>query len=200
MSSAPLPSPRRRLSREDRFRQLIAMSRRIICEEGVDTLTLGYLAERSGVTKPVVYDHFGTRSGLLVALYQDYDIRQTAVMDAAIAASADSLEAKARVIADCYVDCVSQQGREIPGVLAALACSPELEATKRDYQTAFLEKCRTVLAPFAAGIPTPRLWAILGAADALSTEAAVGGITADQAKDELAHVIVAAVSGPGSRP
>ena len=30
----------------------------LVREEGTEALTLGRLAERSGVTKPVVYDHF----------------------------------------------------------------------------------------------------------------------------------------------
>ena len=85
MSSVPTDrsyTPRRRLSREDRLRQLLDMSWRVIRDEGTDALTLGRLAERAGVTKPVVYDHFGTREGLLTALYRDFDARQTATMTA----------------------------------------------------------------------------------------------------------------------
>ncbi|MHC8285601.1 helix-turn-helix domain-containing protein [Pseudomonas sp. XS1P51] len=33
---------------------------------GTDALTLATLAERAGVTKPVAYEHFRTRSGLLI--------------------------------------------------------------------------------------------------------------------------------------
>lgn len=61
-------------------------------------IDVGWLAEAAGVTKPVVYDHFGTRNGLLAALYEDYDVRQTAIIDGAIAASRPTLEDKARVI------------------------------------------------------------------------------------------------------
>ena len=76
--------PRRRLSREDRQRQLLDVAWQLVRAEGTDALTLGRLAEHAGVTKPVVYDHFSTRSGLLAALYQDFDARQTALMDAAL--------------------------------------------------------------------------------------------------------------------
>ena len=58
---------RRRLSREERYRQLVETAWQLIGEEGTEALTLGRLAERSGVTKPVVYDHFETRLGLLAA-------------------------------------------------------------------------------------------------------------------------------------
>lgn len=195
--SAPSSAPaRRRLSRDERQRQLLEMAWQLIRAEGTEALTLGRLAELAGVTKPVVYDHFNTRSGLLVALYQDFDARQTALMDAALEASEASLPAKARVIAESYVDCVLTQGREIPGVIAALTGSPELETVKRDYTVAFLEKCRTVLAPFAGGrsIPAPGLWAMLGAAEALSYAASTGEITPVQAKAELLDTIIAMVT------
>lgn len=68
-------------------------------DEGTDALTLPRLAEAAGVAKPVVYDHFSTRNGLLAALYQDFDVGQTPVIDAAIAGSGSGLEDKASVIA-----------------------------------------------------------------------------------------------------
>jgi AcrR family transcriptional regulator len=199
MSSIPNPEqastpPRRRLSREERYRQLLDVAWRVIREEGTEALTLGHLAERSGVTKPVVYDHFGTRTGLLAELYREFDARQTALMDKALAASEPTLTSRATVIASSYVDCVLLQGGEIPGVIAALAGSPELEKIKREYEAVFIEKCRSVLAPFAGAIASAGLWAMLGAAEALSYAAASGDISAQQAKDELFETIVAMVS------
>ncbi|MEL1265572.1 TetR/AcrR family transcriptional regulator [Pseudoxanthomonas putridarboris] len=166
---------------------------RLVREEGTDALTLGRLAERAGVTKPLVYGHFGTRAGLLAALYQDFDARQTAAMDAAFADSEPRLAARASVIASSYVDCVLSQGREIPGVVAALAGSPELAAIKRQYQEVFIGKCRAMLAPFAGGLSKAVFWGMLGAADALSEAAVVGDLTAAQAKQELFEIIVAMV-------
>lgn len=191
-----MPRSRRRLSRQERLRQLLDVAWRMVGEEGTEALSLGRLAERAGVTKPVVYDHFGTRSGLLAALYQEFDARQTEIMDAALQASGATLPDKARVIAASYVDCVLLQGREISDVIAALAGSPELDAIKREYRLVFIEKCRRVLAPFAGagGISTAGLWAMLGAADSLSHAAATGEITAAEAEDELCETIVAMVS------
>ena len=188
-------SSRRRLSRDERLRQLLDVSWSLISDEGTDALTLGRLADAAGVTKPVVYDHFGTRNGLLAALYQDFDVRQTAVIDAAVGASKSTLKDKAHVIAASYIECVLTQGREIPGVLAALDGSPELAAMKRQYQQAFIEKCRKILAPFAGqqGVPPAGLWAMLGAADALSQATVAGDISEEQARNELQETIVAMV-------
>ncbi|MRX33413.1 TetR/AcrR family transcriptional regulator [Aminobacter sp. MDW-2] len=186
-------TPRRRLSREERRRQLIAVSWGIIREDGTEALTLPRLAEQASVAKPVVYDHFATRPALLAALYQEFDTHQTALMDAAFQASEPTLPSRAMVIAASYVDCVLEQGREIPGVISALAGSPELARVKRDYEAVFMEKCRSLLAPFAPGgtIAASGLLAMLGAAEALSFAAACGDITPDEAKDELFQTILA---------
>jgi hypothetical protein len=88
------------------------------------------------------------------------------------------------------------QGREIPGVISALASSPELEQIKREYEAIFMEKCRVALAPFAktGAIASPGLRAMLGAAEALSHAAVTGEIAAGEAKSELFEVIVAMVN------
>ncbi len=195
-SAAAQPDPpRRRLTRDERLRQLLDVSWQLIRAEGTDALTLGRLAEEAGVTKPVVYDHFGTRNGLLAVLYQDFDVRQTALIDAAIAASQPTLADKASVIASSYVNCVLTQGREIPGVLAALDGAPELAAIKRQYQQAFIEKCQRILAPYAGpqGVSPASLWAMLGAADALSQAAIKGDISESEAQEELRETILAMV-------
>ena len=170
MSSSESPAPRRRLSREDRLRQLLEVAWQLVRDEGTEALTLGRLAELAGVTKPVVYDHFVTRSGLLAALYEDFDARQDQVFANAIAASGDTLDERAWVIAESYVDCVLLQGREIPGVIAALSSSPELEALKRQYEAIFLDKCRDALSPFGR-VTQAGLRAMLGAAEAGSDAA-----------------------------
>ncbi|MBP2171429.1 AcrR family transcriptional regulator [Erwinia toletana] len=187
--------PRIRLAREDRLQQLLEVAWQLIRAEGSEALTLGRLATQAGVTKPVVYDHFGTRSGLFAVLYQQYDASQTALMDAAFARSEATLAARATVIAVSYVDCVLHQGREIQGVIAALTGTPELEKLKNEYQKLFINKCHVILAPFTNGatLPAAALWAMLGAAEALSGAAASGEITPGEAKDELFATIVAMV-------
>lgn len=188
--------PRKRLSREERNRQLIDVAWQMIHADGTEALSLGNLSVQAGVTKPVVYDHFGTRSGLLVALYQDYDKRQNALLEDALAASDHTLTARAQVIASAYVDCVLLQGREISGVISALAGSPELEKVKRDYNILYIDKCREILSPFSPDntIPKVRLWGFLGAAESLSYAAATHEISPDQAKHELFETIIAMVT------
>ncbi len=76
-------APAKKLTKAERRKQLLETAHEIVRDEGTDALTLGYLAERAGVTKPIAYEHFETRAGLLVALYQEIDDRQVAsLMDA----------------------------------------------------------------------------------------------------------------------
>lgn len=188
---------RQRLSRQERYTQLIEVAWQIIREEGTEALTLGHLAERAGITKPVVYDHFTSRSGLFAALYREYDLRSTARMDEQIRQTAPVLEKLATVIADAYIECVLLSGREMPSVIAALSGTPELEQLRLEYATAFIEKCGALFAPFCNGnpLPTSALWAMLGAAEGLSWAVVIGKISAQQAKDELVQVIVTRVRG-----
>lgn len=180
------------MARDARRQQLIAVAWSIVQQQGTEALTLGRLASEAGITKPVVYSHFQDRTGLLAALYRAFDDRQNAVIDAAIARSGETASARAKVLADSYVECVLAQGREIPGIIAALSGSPELERIRRECETLFLEKCRKALAPASPSgtVSTIGLRSMLGAAEALSRAAADGEIAPGEAKSELEAIIL----------
>lgn len=195
MSSKQTPvaqaATKKRLPKDERGRQLLDVAWSIVRSEGTDALTLGYLAERAGVTKPVVYDHFGTRTGLLGILYGEYDSRQHALMDEALRASGKSLAAVAKVIAATYVNCVMEMGHEMPGVSAALAGSPELDALKKEHEAVFLAKCRDALQPFAKQpLAQAAMRAMLGAAEAVSFAAAAGEFDPADAQSEIYDAIM----------
>jgi AcrR family transcriptional regulator len=172
---------------------------KIVRELGADALTLGRLAEQAGVTKPVVYSHFESRSMLLAALYREFCSRQMVLTAALFNESPPTLSAKTRVVVDSYVRCVTYQGREIAGVIGALAGSPELEAVQQEFESPFREMCREALAPFAVGgkISDARLHAILSTATALSTAAGAGKLDILEATDELYSTITALVTWSG---
>ena len=186
---------RQRMTREDRYCQLLEVAWALVGESGSDALTLGRLAEQAGVTKPVVYDHFATRPALFAALYKDFDQRQTVRMDAAIALCEPTLYGVASIVASSYVDCVLLQGQEIAGVIAALSCTPDLEKIKREYEVIFLDKCQTWFSPFlqSGALSLSSLHAIVGCAESLSAAAARTEISSWDAKQELVAVIVAVV-------
>ena len=66
----------KKMPKAERRAQLLETAREIVRESGTDALSLGSLAERAGVSKPITYNHFGTRAGLLIALYREINEQQ----------------------------------------------------------------------------------------------------------------------------
>ncbi len=63
------PAPRRRGGRvrmtgKQRREQLLEIGRTVFAERGYDGTSVEEIAERAGVSKPVVYEHFGGKEGL----------------------------------------------------------------------------------------------------------------------------------------
>ncbi|WP_433558442.1 TetR/AcrR family transcriptional regulator [Pseudonocardia xinjiangensis] len=60
-------TPRRRVSRAERERQILDAAVAVFGERGYQAASMDMVAERVGVTKPVLYAHFGSKEGLLLA-------------------------------------------------------------------------------------------------------------------------------------
>lgn len=58
---------RRRVGRAERERQILDAATAVFTERGYQAASMDAVAERVGVTKPVLYDHFGSKEGLLLA-------------------------------------------------------------------------------------------------------------------------------------
>lgn len=81
----PLPGTPRgtRMSRSDRERQLIDIAEQVFGEHGYQVTTVDDIATRAGVTKPVIYDHFGSKEGLLAAVVTRMKAEITATLEQA---------------------------------------------------------------------------------------------------------------------
>jgi AcrR family transcriptional regulator len=78
----------KKLSKELRREQLLDEALKLVRMEGTGGLTLARLAEAAGVTKPIAYEHFETREGLLMALFTRIDRKtEAAVMSALVGAT-----------------------------------------------------------------------------------------------------------------
>ncbi len=62
--TAPLPVRRVRMTGSQRREQLLDVGRRLFAERGFDGTSVEEVALRAGVSKPVVYEHFGGKEGL----------------------------------------------------------------------------------------------------------------------------------------
>ncbi len=59
-------TPRRRYTRAERSRQILDAAVAVFAERGYQAASMDAVAARVGVTKPVLYDHFGSKEGLLL--------------------------------------------------------------------------------------------------------------------------------------
>jgi AcrR family transcriptional regulator len=208
MRASPLSSGRKkgtetlsgskRMAKEERRRQLLETALAIVRKEGTDALTLGRLAERAGVTKPIAYQHFGTRDGLLMALCRDYDDRTTERMRAALKSGGRSLEDFAAILSAAYIDCVLSMGPEYGALFDALSGTEELEAFRRSLNAVYVAEYRKALAPFVA-LPPKKIEALLtgtlAAAATLSQEAAARRLSRSEALNALTRIMVGAFKG-----
>lgn len=186
-----------KLSHADRRAQLLETAQAIVREHGTDALTLGALAERAQVSKPIAYRHFETRSGLMISLYKEINERQSIALDEALKHTPARLADVAQVIAKAYMDCVVAVGPEFHAIAAAQKGDAQMGAYQRELIEHYAESYCTVLAPLTALPPETvrrRAFGILGAADALSVEMVRGAISKEEASADLAQLIVSWLS------
>lgn len=187
----------KRLPKAERRAQLLEAAMAIVAERDADALTLGYLAERVGISKPVVYDHFGTRSGLLIALYRQIDDRQVRALEAALADAPKRLPDIARIASEAYMDCYASVGPEWHAISAALRGDDEMGAAQQEMIDGYADLYRKALAPYSklsASNLKLRCAAIIGAAEAISRELIRKRTGKAKAVATLSALIVCAVS------
>ena len=139
-----------RLSKEERRQQLLAKALIIIRKEGADRLTLGYLATQAGVSKPITYEHFSTRLGLLTALYKLLDEQQLQALQEALQRVQENLRDTADVLATAYIYCAVDTGGELHAVRAALAGSEEMGAVQQELLAGYVQLFRATLGPHSS--------------------------------------------------
>ncbi len=182
----------KRMTKEERRKQLLETAFQIVKSEGTDSLTLARVAKRAGVTKPIAYEHFGTRGGLLAAMYQDYDERQTNAMRDALKSDGMTIEDVTSILSAAYVDCAVSAGPEYGAITAALSATEEMEELLQSCRDSFAAECSKAFEPFVKLTPAKNqsvLIGILGAAEFLSQAAAQGRLSRDDAVNTLSNVM-----------
>lgn len=186
----------RRLTKADRRQQLLVTALGVIREEGADNLTLGHLAVRADVSKPVVYDHFGTRSGLLIELYRWIDTERVEAFRQAMAIAGKDRKETIASLADAYIRCAADLTGEFYVVGAALAGSPEKAEVYAELLDQSVAMFVAVLGPFnrLTGPAATRLCVgLVGAGEGLSAAIVRGKLTETEAIATFRELINASV-------
>lgn len=182
----------RRLSGAERRRQLLETALLIVREEGADRLTLGHLAARAGVSKPVAYDHFSTRSGLLIELYRWIDTEKVDAFREAMAASKRGLQETVEALAAAYIRCAADTTGEFHAVGAALAGSEEKAAVFQELLDNSVQMFASVLQPHSPLSPAElgrRCIGLVGAGEALSAALVRGHCSEAEAIEAFTSLI-----------
>lgn len=181
-----------RLPRAERGRQLLGEALAIVREEGADRLTLGRLATRAKVSKPVVYDHFATRSRLLIDLYRWIDTERVRAFREALDASKPARNETLRALAEAYIVCASDLSDDFHVVGAALAGSEEKAIVFQELLDNVVDMFVEVLRPFGprrAAELRALCIAMVGAGEALSAAVVRQALSAATAADTLHRVL-----------
>lgn len=192
-NNSPVTKSRaQRLSKAERRQQLLDTALLIVREENADRLTLGHLAARAGVSKPVVYDHFATRSELLIELYRWIDTERVRTFTEAMTTSGRSLEDTVQVLASAYIQCAADKADEFHSVGAALAGSEEKAAVFQELLDNCVAMFVAVLTPHVNMSP-PSLQrcciGLVGAGEALSVALTRGRLKPTEAVAAFASLI-----------
>lgn len=167
MATAPT-----RLSKQARREQLLDTAVAIVRTRGADALTLVTLAEEAGVSRPIAYDHFATRPGLLLALHRRLDERHRAAITRALRDAAPGAAEVAHVISAAYFACATDMP-ELDAVSAALKGVPEMEAVRHELADGYADLMATALLPYSGLAPQAlrlRCVGVLGAAETIAAE------------------------------
>ncbi|GAA0684888.1 TetR/AcrR family transcriptional regulator [Marinobacterium maritimum] len=191
-----------RMSKTDRREQLLGLAAEIVRKEGAERLTLLTLAERAGVSKPVTYNHFGDRKGLLVQLYQGYDERLVQDIRGLDQACAPTLEGLAHKLAMAYFECTLRNGEVYDAVVAALCNYPEYRDLRIRICRYFVDFYHELFGPVVQLEPSQSLGdliSIYGASDELARALTGGLLSKAEAVDALSTLIIRTLGG-GIRP
>jgi AcrR family transcriptional regulator len=158
-----------RLTSADRRDLLLDAAAGLVAEGDVEAVSMDTVAERAGVSRPLVYKHFSNRNEVLAALYR----RESALLHAELAAAVSAtttVEEMFRALIRGALDAQATRG----ATFAALRAAGVRTRDRRDEQRS---RDRTTLRYFAAkavrqfgldeGQARPAVAILLGAIDAV---------------------------------
>jgi AcrR family transcriptional regulator len=143
-----------RLAPAERRAQLLDVASQLLEAGGSDALRMDAVARSAGVTRPVVYEHFGDREGLIVALIEKHGARLDAgpaqegeaalpPRRAATGAGSTSLEDEVAAGVRWYLAQVRTQGAALRGLLRSAGMSPRVEQARSAIWIAATERWAT---------------------------------------------------------
>ncbi len=118
------------MSRADRGGQLLDAAVALLEADGPGAVTMERLADRAGVSKPVVYDHFANRTQLVLAVLARTWSEIDTEIEARAATSMTPAE-RIRATFEALLDTSARQGPNVRALVDSVSADPEVERTRR---------------------------------------------------------------------
>jgi AcrR family transcriptional regulator len=191
------PERRRRMPRAERERQMISVAERMFAERGYQAASMDEIAERVGVSKPMLYEYFGSKEGLFVACIRQARAELLAVSTESIAGRTSAEDAlRTGLIAFFEFTESHRRSWELirrEAIVAGPAAVDEIEAIRRQ-QTAL---DTALFATFLPDVPEQELAAmaeiVVGACERLSVwyvqQSAENAVSAKQAAEYVMQLV-----------
>lgn len=179
---------RKRLSERERRKVILDAATQVVAERGAEAASISEIAERAGITRPIVYDHFPTKQDIILTLIEHHH----ATLMSALAQVATSGRLDRRTFRQIIVAYLHQVDLD-PGGWRILCLEPsrdpEIAAVQRRTAREVNEVVAAMLDP---GTPLPlRLMAVEGARAAVNALADVRQQDRSISVDEVADAAVA---------
>ena len=145
---------RKRMPRAERERQMIEVAESVFAERGYAAASMDEIAERVGVSKPMLYEYFHSKEGLLLACIAQARAELRKVTEESVAHATSAEDALRRGLLAFFVYIRERQQAwsllRHEMVLIGTSASDEIEATRRQ-QTDLIAKLMAGF--FDAGSP-----------------------------------------------
>ena len=178
--------PTSRVPPDARRRQLLDEAARILTEQGIEELQITEVAERAGVSRPLVYRQFPSRKALVRALLEDFTALVNERFHHALlrALPGTTIESITTAFVEASCDAIEQRGAGPWQLLDARGADPEIVRVGREIFARLLDPWQAQLAGFI-GTTQRRaeslLWVIVAAGRAALDGWIDGGLTRTEA-------------------
>lgn len=143
---ATADKPKTRMRKSYRRQTILLAATQAFVEGGPEAVSMERVAAMIGISRAVLYDHFPSRSALLVAIHDDYAQFLNEKVLAAVANVEDDLEALAAASVRGYFDAVAERGIFNRMLTRVAGADPEmLESQRRLRQSAVEGTTRRLL-------------------------------------------------------
>ena len=164
------------MSRAERERQMLDVAEQVFGERGYQGTSMDEIAERCGVSKPMLYEYFGSKDGLLVACVGRSKAELLDVTQKAMAGATDPEDILWRGMV-AYFGFIDAHSKSFAMLLREPAAGSQeaveaVEATRRQQS----ELISGVLAAFAPQAGEPAIAAFTGGGSGSLSESAMAGV------------------------